>query len=57
MADRCCNYCEDMGDCIRCSYFFEKDKIHKRCGKAWKDREVLAQEFYPPWAVCEDGTW
>lgn len=55
MADRCCNYCEDMGDCTRCSYFFQKEKIHLKCGFKWKDHEVKTQEFYPPWAVCPKG--
>lgn len=52
MADHSCIYCEDRGNCTRCSYFFEPEVIHKACGKKWKDHEVHTQPDYPPWVTC-----
>jgi hypothetical protein len=57
MADYCCNYCQDMGDCARCSYFFEENKPHSKCGRLWKDHEIITQPasnqgIYPPAAKC-----
>lgn len=55
MADRSCNYCNDRGDCSRCSYFFELDKVHTTCGQAWRVHEVRSNDpsgICPPYAVC-----
>lgn len=55
MADRACIYCEDGGDCARCSYFFERDTVHKKCGIKWGEHEMQydSQGFYPPAAICK----
>ncbi len=57
MADRSCNYCQDNGDCVRCSPFFEPDKAHSACGRPWRDHATHVQPgqnqgIYPPWATC-----
>lgn len=52
MSDRSCNYCEDKGDCTRCSYFFEPDKPHSVCGRLWRDHTVHTQADYPPYTTC-----
>lgn len=64
MGDYACNYCNDWGNCARCSYFWERDKVHAECGHRWGDHEVKQQPasnqgVYPPWAECppkEDPT-
>lgn len=57
MADRVCNYCEDRGDCDRCSRFFQPDSLHSKCGKPWRDHVHHAQPesnggIYPGWNTC-----
>jgi hypothetical protein len=58
MGDYQCNYCNDRGDCDRCSYFFQPEKVHRACGFKWKDHPVRQQgdaasrAVYPPWAEC-----
>jgi hypothetical protein len=53
MGDYCCNYCSDSGNCSRCSYFFQPNKIHDACGFTWGDHPVNPnQDGYSPWAEC-----
>lgn len=53
MTDRSCIYCDDRGDCIRCSCFFEPEATHTKCGKQWKEHKIHTQDNYPPWTTCE----
>lgn len=58
MADRCCHYCNDEGDCPRCSYFFQRNEVHRACGLKWGDHEVQIDPngHYPPAAICRPRT-
>lgn len=55
MADRACVYCEDLGDCRRCSYFFQRDEVHESCGILWGEHQLTFDPsgFYPPNAICK----
>lgn len=52
MTDRACIHCDDRGDCYRCSWFFQPDKVHVECGAKWRDHETKGQEFYAPYSIC-----
>jgi hypothetical protein len=54
MGDYQCIHCNDYGNCHRCSWFFEKDKVHADCGHTWGEHEVKTdpQGFYMPYAYC-----
>lgn len=57
MADRACNYCEDKGDCTRCSRFFQPDALHSKCRRRWREHLYNAQPdynqgVYPGWYSC-----